>query len=102
MKDKEHIAYSDVVVTCRCGNTFTTRSTIASPLQIEPCANCHPFYTGKQKQQTTTGRIEKFKHRYEKNRDKLPAVHPTTRLVRKRGPISQKSLQIGGGIMSEL
>ncbi|MGC3997874.1 MAG: 50S ribosomal protein L31 [Anaeromyxobacter sp.] len=28
------------------------------------CAQCHPFFTGKQKIMDTAGRIEKFKNRY--------------------------------------
>jgi len=28
------------------------------------CAQCHPFYTGKQKVMDTAGRIDKFRQRY--------------------------------------
>ena len=34
--------------TCSCGNEFWTRST-KEELHVEICAECHPFYTGKQK-----------------------------------------------------
>ena len=63
MKDKIHPEYMDCVVTCACGNTFTTRSTVPQ-LNIEICGNCHPFYTGKQKFVDTAGRVEKFQKRY--------------------------------------
>jgi large subunit ribosomal protein L31 len=51
--------YPDAKVTCACGNTFTIGSTLPE-LQIELCAKCHPFYTGKQKLVDTARRVEKF------------------------------------------
>jgi large subunit ribosomal protein L31 len=33
-------------------------------LQVEVCANCHPFYTGKQKILDTAGRVDKFRKKY--------------------------------------
>ena len=64
MKAKGHPEYKETAVTCSCGNTFTTRSTLGKPLQIEVCAACHPFYTGKQKILDTAGRVEKFRQKY--------------------------------------
>jgi len=64
MKEKIHPKYTEINVTCSCGNTFTTRSTIAKPLHVEVCSSCHPFYTGKQKVMDTAGRIDKFRQRY--------------------------------------
>lgn len=52
--------YSDAVVTCACGNTFTTGSTKAK-LDVVVCSHCHPFYTGEQTFLDTQGRIEKFR-----------------------------------------
>ncbi|KTC96489.1 50S ribosomal protein L31 [Legionella geestiana] len=64
MKADIHPEYTSVTVTCSCGNTFETRSTLCSPLSIEVCANCHPFYTGKQKLVDTGGRVQRFRDRY--------------------------------------
>ena len=64
MKTDIHPKYGDIQVTCSCGNTFTTRSTVIKPLHVEVCAACHPFYTGKQKVMDTAGRIDKFRQRY--------------------------------------
>ena len=64
MKTAIHPDYSDIKVTCSCGNTFSTRSTVNKPLQVEVCSACHPFYTGKQKVMDTAGRIDKFNQRY--------------------------------------
>lgn len=64
MKLKIHPEYKDIKVICSCGNTFTTRSTLARELHVEVCSECHPFYTGKQKIVDTAGRVEKFKQKY--------------------------------------
>jgi large subunit ribosomal protein L31 len=65
MKAGIHPDYQEVTVTCSCGNTFKTRSTLGKPaLQVEVCSACHPFYTGKQKIVDTAGRVEKFRQRY--------------------------------------
>lgn len=60
MKKEIHPQYHEnVKVTCVCGNSFTTGST-KEELKVEICANCHPFYTGKQKLVDSTQRVEKF------------------------------------------
>jgi large subunit ribosomal protein L31 len=63
MKPNIHPQYNmTAVVTCACGNTFTTGST-ADKLHTEVCSQCHPFYTGKQKLLDAAGSIDKFKKR---------------------------------------
>lgn len=64
MKAGIHPEYKEVNVTCACGNSFKTRSTLGRDLHIEVCAVCHPFYTGKQKIMDTEGRVEKFRQKY--------------------------------------
>lgn len=60
LKQKIHPKYyTDAVVTCSCGNTFTTGSTIPE-LKVEICSACHPFFTGQEKLIDTEGRVEKF------------------------------------------
>ncbi len=49
-------------VTCACGNTFATISTLPS-IKVEICSACHPFYTGQSKFVDTEGRIDKFSRR---------------------------------------
>src|ERR1700682_826379 len=63
MKPGIHPEYHRCVVTCACGNTFVTRSTV-SELHIEVCSNCHPFYTGPQRLVDAAGRIERFNRKY--------------------------------------
>lgn len=64
MKADTHPEYTEISVTCTCGNAFKTRSTLARDLNVEVCANCHPFYTGKQKILDTAGRVDKFRKKY--------------------------------------
>ncbi|MDP1604116.1 MAG: 50S ribosomal protein L31 [Legionella sp.] len=66
MKASIHPKYEPINVTCSCGEVFQTRSTLAKDLNIEVCAKCHPFYTGKQKLIDTGGRVQKFNARYNK------------------------------------
>ncbi len=51
--------YPEAVVTCACGNKFTTGSTKPSIL-TDVCSACHPFYTGQMKFVDAQGRVEKF------------------------------------------
>lgn len=59
-KDVHPQYYTDAVVKCACGNTFTTGSTIKE-IHVEICSACHPFYTGKQKLVDNAGRVERYK-----------------------------------------
>jgi len=65
MKQGIHPDYVETLVTCSCGNTFTTRS-VKKELHVELCNQCHPFYTGKQKLVDTGGRVERFQRKYAK------------------------------------
>ena len=64
MKPNIHPAYEEINVTCSCGNSFKSRSTVCKDLQIEVCSECHPFYTGKQKILDTGGRVDKFRRKF--------------------------------------
>ena len=65
MKKDIHPQYVEATVHCSCGNTFTTRST-KPELKVEICAQCHPFYTCKQKLIDSGGRVERFQRRLKK------------------------------------
>lgn len=51
--------YPEATVTCACGNTFTTGSTLPA-IRVEICSNCHPFFTGQQKFVDTLGQVDRF------------------------------------------
>ena len=59
--------YKEATVTCACENTFKTGS-VKEDLKVEVCSECHPFYTGKQKNTERGGRIEKFNKKYQRNK----------------------------------
>lgn len=78
MKEGIHPEYRKVVFKdSASGNMFLTRSTVKTketvkyedgneyPLfVVEISSASHPFYTGKQQLVDTTGRVERFKKRY--------------------------------------
>jgi large subunit ribosomal protein L31 len=77
MKKEIHPKYRDVVFKdAASGTLFLTRSTIETaetveyegktyPLfQVEISSASHPFYTGKQQIVDTTGRVERFRKKY--------------------------------------
>ena len=63
MKPNLHPMYRTITAHCQCGNSFETRSTAAT-LSVEVCAQCHPYFTGKQRLMDTAGRIERFTRKY--------------------------------------
>jgi large subunit ribosomal protein L31 len=64
MKEGIHPATSMIKVTCSCGNTFSTLSTLKHELHIDVCSACHPVYTKKQKQMDSGGQVERFRKRW--------------------------------------
>ncbi len=59
MKPGIHPNYIEALVTCACGNTWTTRSTKPA-LRTDLCSTCHPFFTGEQRIVDTAGQVERF------------------------------------------
>jgi large subunit ribosomal protein L31 len=71
MKKDIHPKYFDKAsVKCACGNHFTVGAT-KEFIETEICANCHPFYTKKEKVLDTLGRVQKFKERASKKKIKI-------------------------------
>ena len=63
VKPNLHPVYQTITAHCQCGNTFETRST-AKGISVEVCAQCHPYFTGKQRLVDTAGRIDRFRRKY--------------------------------------
>lgn len=63
MKKDIHPKYELQEVRCSCGNVIKTKTT-SKNLTVEICSACHPFFTGTQKLVDTTGRVERFNKRY--------------------------------------
>lgn len=64
MKNGIHPEYTEISASCSCGNVVKTSSTIGKDIHIDVCSQCHPFYTGKQKDATTGGRVDRFNKRF--------------------------------------
>lgn len=80
MKPEIHPPYQEVVFQdVSCDFAFLTRSTLTSQekirwedgneyplIKVEVSAMSHPFYTGKQKILDSSGRVDRFRKRYQK------------------------------------
>jgi len=64
MKQDIHPEYKEITAVCSCGNQIKTRSTIGHDINLDVCGACHPFYTGKQRDVATGGRVDKFNKRF--------------------------------------
>jgi large subunit ribosomal protein L31 len=67
MKSDIHPEYVACDVTCACGNSFTTRATVPK-INVDVCAECHPFFTGQQRLVDTAGQVERFERRRKRAR----------------------------------
>lgn len=64
MKKNIHPKYSKIRASCSCGYSINIWSTLTNNLTLDVCSNCHPFYTGKQRDLTAGGRINRFNNRF--------------------------------------
>jgi len=69
-KDIHPKYYPNAQIKCACGKVYTIGST-KEYSEVEICAACHPFYTGKAKMIDTMGRVDKFKKRLAKKEQAL-------------------------------
>ncbi len=51
--------YPEAIVTCACGNSWTTGST-QEKISTDVCSKCHPFFTGEQRIVDTEGQVDRF------------------------------------------
>ena len=49
MRTAIHPNYKQVKVSCSCGATWTTGTTLGEEIKLDICSSCHPFYTGTQR-----------------------------------------------------
>lgn len=74
MKEGIHPTYyPDAVVTCACGNTWTTGST-TKEIHTDVCSNCHPFFTGEQRIVDTEGQVDRFYKKLQARQDYIDEV----------------------------
>lgn len=96
MKADIHPQYTEIKVTCSCGNSFLTRSALGKEeLFIEVCSKCHPFYTGKQKLVDTAGRVERFVNKYA-NQEEIQQKIAAQQQAAKQQAASQQAVATQG------
>lgn len=69
LKEGLHPKYEETTIACGCGAVYKVGSTKKN-IRVEVCANCHPFYTGQQRQNIIGGRAERFRQKYAKAESK--------------------------------
>jgi len=93
-KDIHPKYYPQAKVTCACGNTFTTGSTMPE-IHTEICSNCHPFYTGKQHLVDTAGRVERFQRLVKKSAEttakRKASRAKTAKSIKKEAPVKTEA-----------
>lgn len=65
--------YYDAVVTCACGNSWTTGSTMKE-IHTDVCSQCHPFFTGEQRIVDTEGQVDRFYRKLQARQDYLDEI----------------------------
>lgn len=76
MKTGIHPEYKLSKIKCACGATFESGTTVGD-LKVDICSACHPFFTGKQKLVDATGKVEKYRRKYEDKLKELAAEEET-------------------------
>jgi len=75
-KDIHPEYYENATITCACDATYEIGST-EKEISVELCANCHPFYTGKQKIIDSARRVERFEAMMKKHEEKSKDAKPS-------------------------
>lgn len=89
--------YPEASVTCACGNSFTTGSTVAA-IRVEICSKCHPLFTGTQKLVDTLGQVDRFVKKVESSkvkraeREKIIVARSLKQDIQKKERLSLKEL----------
>lgn len=63
----------EATVTCACGNTFVTGSTLPR-IRVEICSKCHPLFTGQARFVDTLGQVDKFVKKVETSKVKKEQI----------------------------
>ena len=92
MKKDLHPKYNnELKITCSCGNSFITGSTLMEEsVSVDICSKCHPFYTGEQKIVDTDNVVRKFEERLEKSK-KMSFTSKKEKMARIRAKMEQMS-----------
>ena len=93
MKKNTHPQWHhDTVVTCTCGNSFTTGSS-QKTIQVDICSACHPFFTGEVRFVDRQGRVDKFLQKQKKAQAHKETVAKKTKNDPQGKQVDPKSYQ---------
>lgn len=94
MKKNIHPKYNNqATVTCSCGNTFVTGSTMDN-ITTELCSKCHPFYTGNQRIVDTENLVSRYEERKKKASKNVISRYKKREIKRSKSiPKAQRSTQ---------
>jgi large subunit ribosomal protein L31 len=85
--------FPEALVTCACGNSWTTGSTVAR-ISTDICSHCHPFYTGEQRIVDTEGQVDRFMKRLQAREDRV-RVSQAAQEARTAPTVSVDDLDLG-------
>lgn len=97
MKTNIHPNYTSTVIVCNTCKTEYKIGSTSEGIKVELCANCHPFYTGKETLVDTDNLVDKF------NKKKAMAQTSSSKVLNKKEKLlqrKQKSLQAKTGSSS--
>ena len=75
--------YPDAAVTCSCGNTWTTGSTV-KVIHTDICSACHPFFTGEQRIVDTAGQVDRYQKRMKRHQQHTADEKARTEMAQRK------------------
>lgn len=87
--------YPTARVTCSCGNSWITGSTLPE-IRTDVCSACHPYFTGEQRIVDTAGQVERFMKRLERRQNET-ARRELEAQVRKEADDAARKARARGG-----
>jgi len=99
MKTNTHPNYTSTAIVCNTCKTEYRLGSTTDGIKVELCANCHPFYTGKETLVDTDNLVDKF------NKKKEMATTSSTKKKKKKEKLQQrkqKAMQARNGSATSL
>ena len=87
--------YTNARVTCSCGNSWITGSTLPE-IRTDVCSACHPYFTGEQRIVDTAGQVERFMKRLERRQSESARRELELRARREADEAARKARARGG------
>jgi len=92
--------YPNATVTCSCGNSWTTGSTVEA-IRTDICSACHPFFTGEQRIVDTAGQVDRFQKRLKRHEQHVSEEKARTEMASRKQQGAVRKQQIEALELSE-